>query len=305
MPAIDMSLEQLQEYKGSMPAPVDFWKHWMSVTSKIDAMQLSYRLVEKRIYESHCVYYGFYYQGMDGQEHQAKYIRPATEEKVPLVLQFPDYNGVSRSWFHLMRYAGIGCAVLAPDYALSNYEGLSGTIEELPVHQIYTEALLLLRIVSVMNNIDQASIHVYGEGQGAATALVVGAMNPKIVKTCAMQYPMCCDYKRVWEKDYDTGAYQGLRDYFRYQDPEHKTEQALFEQLGYLDAKNFAPYVKAHVLQGIGLLDEISPPSAQFSIYNNLSCWKQKAIFPKHGHELNNFFENTYLEFLLTFGIDK
>jgi cephalosporin-C deacetylase len=66
-----------------------------------------------------------------------------------------------------------------------------------------------------------------------------------------------------------------------------------------MDAVNFAPMVKAKVLVSTGLQDVVSPPSAQFALYNKLETEKQHMIYPKHGHELNNFFENELLKFLI------
>lgn len=46
-----------------------------------------------------------------------------------------------------------------------------------------------------------------------------------------------------------------------------------------------------------GLLDCVSPPSAQFAVFNALDTPKRHLVYPKHGHELNNFFENELLKF--------
>jgi cephalosporin-C deacetylase len=124
-------------------------------------------------------------------------------------------------------------------------------------------------------------------------------MAPGFVK-CAAHYPLLCHYARVWELDFDTGPYEGLRYYFRWHDPLHQRRQEIFERLAYVDAVNFAPYVHCPVLLSTGLQDTVSPPSAQFALANALQASLQHKVYPKHGHELNNFFENEWLRFLLT-----
>ena len=118
-----------------------------------------------------------------------------------------------------------------------------------------------------------------------------------VFRKCAAHYPMLCDYRRVWEMDFDTGAYEGLRFFFRWHDPLHRREEEILQKLAYVDAKNFAPLVRAEVLMSTGLLDCVSPPSAQFAVFNALDTPKRHLVYPKHGHELNNFFENELLKF--------
>jgi cephalosporin-C deacetylase len=79
----------------------------------------------------------------------------------------------------------------------------------------------------------------------------------------------------------------------------HEKEREIFEKLAYVDVKNFAPMIQAQILVSTGLQDTVSPPSAQFAVVNALQCPKKHVVYPKHGHELNNFFENELLKFIL------
>ncbi len=100
--------------------------------------------------------------------------------------------------------------------------------------------------------------------------------------------------------DFDAGVCEGLRFFFRWHDPLHRREVEVFRKLSYVDAKNFAPLLRAEVLMSTGLQDCVSPPSAQFAIFNSLDAPKRHLVYPKHGHELNNFFENELLKFFST-----
>ena len=103
----------------------------------------------------------------------------------------------------------------------------------------------------------------------------------------------------IWEKDFSEGPYMGLFYYFKWQDPMHEKEQEIFDKLAYVDAKNFAPLLRNKVLIGIGLQDVNTPPSSQFALANGIACDNRCCVYPNHGHELNNFFENEHLNFLI------
>jgi cephalosporin-C deacetylase len=85
--------------------------------------------------------------------------------------------------------------------------------------------------------------------------------------------------------DYAKDAYLELKEYFRRFDPQHKREDAIFEQLGYIDIQHLASRIRSEVLWGIGLMDTICPPSSQFAAYNKISSPKSMVVFPDFSHE--------------------
>jgi len=95
--------------------------------------------------------------------------------------------------------------------------------------------------------------------------------------------------------DMDQRAYQGLRDYFRRFDPMHEREQEIFTRLGYIDLQHLVPRIRAHVMMGTGLMDNVCPPSTQFAAYNKIIAPKEIKIYPDFGHEgLPGFDEKTF-----------
>ncbi|MBQ9990050.1 MAG: acetylxylan esterase [Lachnospiraceae bacterium] len=319
MPGTDMSLEQLKIYQGSYPAPVDFEFHWEEVKRKLEAYTFKPEEEVVRFAGSKLRYSRITITAPDGTLLRAKYIRPQEGEqprKYPLVVQFHDYPQASRSWFHLSRYAAVGYAVLAPDCRGQGgcseagepgkgatgfgpmFFGLQDRVEKLYLHKIIEDALLWILAGKLLTETEKEKIVVYGEGQGAGLALSTAALFSEI-GLCGAHYPMLCDYYRVWEKDFDINAYEGLRYYFRWKDPLHEREKEVFDKLAYVDVKNFAPMIRGKVLMSTGLQDVVSPPSAQFAVFNGLQCEKRHLVYPKHGHELINFFENEWLNCLI------
>ena len=316
MPGTDISLDKLKEYKGSYPIPEDFGAHWQQVKARLEGYAFKIEEEKQEFAGGILDYSWIRITAPDGCMLWAKYIRPKKEEEVPLVVQFHDYPQASRSWFHLSRYASVGYAVLAPDCRGQGgrsgvglpvkgataygpmFFGLEDERENLYLHRLVEDALLWLLAAKKLTGVKAEEQVVYGEGQGAGLAIGAAALFSEIRK-CGMHYPMLCDYYRIWEKDFDVNAYEGLRYYFRWKDPLHEREKEVFDKLAYVDAKNFAPMVNARVLMSTGLQDTISPPSAQFAVFNGLRGEKKHLVYPKHGHELNNFFENEWLKFLI------
>ena len=80
-------------------------------------------------------------------------------------------------------------------------------------------------------------------------------------------------------------AYEEIRTYFRKYDPTHSNEDDIFKKLGYIDIQFLVSRIRAKVLFGTGLMDEICPPSTQFAAYNKITSPKSLVMYPDYGHE--------------------
>ena len=145
-----------------------------------------------------------------------------------------------------------------------------------------------------MDEVDSNRMVAMGSSQGGALTLACASLVPEI-KKAAPVYPFLCDYKRVWELDLCTGAYLEIRTYFRQFDPTHEKENEIFTKLGYIDIQHLAKWIKGDIFIGVGLRDDICPPSTQFAAYNKMTCNKQMIIYPDFGHEgLPGFADKTF-----------
>ena len=316
MPMLDMPIKEMESYLGKGIKPIDFEDFWGKEISKIDSENIDYKIIKKNFLNKEANYYEIYFKGIDGAEIYAKYICPTNKDKVPTVLEFHDYKEASKGWHNLTRYIGLGYSVVAMDCrgqggksqdvggtkgsTVSGHLilGLDDEINNMYYVKVYLDAYILSKIVEKFEKTDVNKMISFGRGQGAALALVVAALN-KNIKKCSTQYPFLADFKRVWDMDLDKDAYEGIRYYFRWFDPMHLNEEKIFEKLGYIDIVNFAQKIECDLLVGTGLLDNICPPSTQYAVFNNANGKKKHLIFHKYGHELNNFFENENLKFML------
>ena len=85
--------------------------------------------------------------------------------------------------------------------------------------------------------------------------------------------------------DLDVDAYEELKTYFRYFDPLHEREQAIFEKLGYIDVQHLSAHIQAEVNMTVCLRDQICPPSTQFAAYNKITSPKSLTFYPDYEHE--------------------
>lgn len=316
MPVTEKEIETLGSYLGSTPIPKDFDSFWSARMVEADRVSLDYTITPSDIPAfPTCEYLDLWFRGMGGARLYAKYLRPRADRPVPLVLQFHGYPGSSRSWLEQSSYAGMGCALLALDCPgqggqgedLGGFSGttasghivagLDGPPEGMYYVRLHQNIRILCRIVRTLEGIDLSRVFVNGASQGGGLGLACAALNPELVSRAAILYPFLSDYRMVWELGADQIAYEGLRYYSRWFDPDGTRLEEWFGRLGYIDTKNFAHLVRCPVLFGTGLADEVCPPATQCAVYNQLTCPKRRYLFQGFGHEEIQDFDDLILDF--------
>lgn len=316
MPITEDEIEQLGEYMGSTPIPDDFDAFWRERLVEADRVPLDYTLTPSEIPPcGHCDYLDLWFQGMGGARLYAKYLKPCVNHSVPLVLQFHGYPGASRSWLEQSSYAGMGCALLAldcpgqggkgEDYGGYNgttvaghiVAGLDGPPEDMYYVRLHQNIRILCRIVRELEGIDLNRVFINGASQGGGLGIACAALNPELINRAAILYPFLSDYRMVWELGADQIAYEGLRYYARWFDPDGTRQNEWMAKLSYIDTMNFAHMVQCPVLFGTGLSDEVCPPVTQCAVYNRLTCAKHRYLFEGYGHEEIQAFDDLILDF--------
>ncbi len=262
-----------------------------------------------------------FFTGVGGARVHAKLLRPAKiSSPHPAVLMFHGYTVNSGDWSDKLGYVAQGYTVAALDCrgqaGLSEDTGgvigntlhgqiirglenaLKGNSDKILFRQIFLDTAQLAKIVMEMPDVDAERVGAMGGSQGGALTVACSALEQRI-KRAAPVYPFLSDYKRVWEMDHARDAYRELQEYFRFFDPMHEREDAIFEKLGYIDIQHLASRIRADVLWGIGLMDTICPPSSQFAAYNKINSNKSMAIYPDYGHEVLPGFSDQSFQFLM------
>ena len=302
---MDMPLEQLESYEGKTPRPGDFDEYWERAVEEMRGVdpQLCITRAEFQAPTVDC--YEMYFTGVNGARIHVKHLRPRQiKGKIPAVLQFHGYGDDCGSWVSdRLAYAASGYAVFAMDVRgqgglsedVSRVKGdtvhghvIMGLEEENPHKLLYRDIFLdtaqLAGLVLGMDFVDETKVYAIGGSQGGALTVACAALEPRIAKA-AISYPFLSDYKRAWELDLPTRAYEGIKYYFRKFDPRHEREDEIFAKLGYIDVQNLAPRIKAEVIMFTGLCDNACPPSTQYAVYNKMTCKKRHILYPDYGHE--------------------
>ncbi len=232
------------------------------------------------------------------------------------MLEFHGYSANSGDWCHKLKFPGIGFAIASLDCRGQGGEsedlasrtgntfkghiirGLADDPDKLAFRDIFLDTAQLAKIIASFDEVDADRIGAYGGSQGGALTLACAALAPDLIRRAVPVFPFLCDYQRVWEMDLSKNAYEELRSFFRWFDPRHEREREIFTKLGYIDCQHLAPRIRAEVLMGCGLMDEICPPSSQFAAYNKITSPKEVKIYPDFGHETLPGFDDMLFSFL-------
>ena len=299
----DMPLEELKTYRGTNPRPDDFDAFWDSALAEMQALELQIETIPAGFQTPFAECQHLYFTGVGGARVHAKLLRPRDAAGPhPAVLMFHGYSSSSGDWSDKLGYVAMGYTVAALDcrgqgglsedagsvagWTLRGHiiRGLDDGPEKLLFRQIFLDTAQLARIVMDMPDVDERRVGALGGSQGGGLTLACAALEPRIQRAAPV-YPFLCDYRRVWDIDLDVDAYAELRDYFRRFDPLHQREDKIFTRLGYVDVQHLCPRIRAKVLMGVALLDQICPPSTQFAAYNKIRSEKAMDIYPDYGHE--------------------
>ncbi|MHA6531441.1 acetylxylan esterase [Paenibacillus sp. BAC0078] len=316
----ERSLPQLKAYEGSSPKPADFDQFWDRALSDLDAQPLDYELVPAEFTSELAECFHLYFTGVGGARVHCKYARPkkAVQEKGRGIVIFHGYSCDSGDWMEKVAYAAHGISVLAMD--CRGQGGLSednltvqGTTirghiirglddpnpDNLYYRNVFLDTAQTARILMSMPEVDPTRVGAYGCSQGGALTVACAALEPRISMAVPV-YPFLSDYKRAWELDITTSAYEEINYYFRFFDPHHEREEEIFNRLGYIDIQNLASRIQAKVLWVTGLADTICPPSTQFAAYNKITAPKDLMVYYEYGHEYLPYLADRTLQTFMT-----
>jgi cephalosporin-C deacetylase len=317
MPLVDMPLELLVKYEGKNPRPADFDSYWERALAEMKAIDPQVELIPSEFQVPFAECFDLYFTGVRGARIHAKYVRPKNvQRKHPAVVQFHGYSGNAGDWHDKLVYAALGFSIASMDCRGQGgksedtggvkgnthhghiIRGLDDHPDNLLFRHIYLDTAQLASIVMGMPEVDSERVGAFGGSQGGALTIACAALEPRI-KRLAPVYPFLCDYKRVWEMDLANNAYAELKTFFRHFDPQHKREEEIFTKLGYIDLQYLASRISGEVMMGVGLMDQVCPPSTQFAAYNKMISPKTVEIYPDFGHEGLPGFPDKTVQFML------
>jgi cephalosporin-C deacetylase len=142
--------------------------------------------------------------------------------------------------------------------------------------------------------VDASRIAVEGASQGGALTFVTAALNNDRIAVCAPAVPFLSDFRdyfrvAVWPGNEFTDLVENQK---------KLSWDQVFYTLSYFDIKNLAPMIKAPLIMGVGLIDDVCPPHINFAAYNQVTGEKKYIVYPRSGHGLPGAFYNAKMDWI-------
>ena len=144
------------------------------------------------------------------------------------------------------------------------------------------------------DEVDKKRVGVEGGSQGGALTFATAALNNDRIAVGVAQFPFLSDFE-----DYFKVAPWPANEFAEWvEKDENRSWEEVFYTLSYVDIKNLAPLIKAPLLMGVGLEDNVCPPHINFAAYNQVSAPKAYIAYPTSGHSLPESFHEKKMAFL-------
>lgn len=317
----DMPLEQLQKYRPALTREPDFDEFWDATLRELGDVPIDATYEEVPYPAKGVRLYQVTYSGFGGANIVGWYAEPlhsAHDGLLPGLVLFHGYNWSFQGGVHdVVNWALHGYATFAmlcrgqqssEDNSVSPHGHMSGWMtkgilnkETYYYRAVYMDAVRALEILSARTNVDEKRIGVVGGSQGGGLSIAVASLS-KIPTAVVAEYPYLAHFRRAIDV-VPSGPYLEINEFFRRNGESH-IEEAAMRTLSYHDVMNLAPRINAPTLIASGLVDEITPPSTIFAVYNHIQAEKRICVYRYFGHEYIPLFHIERLQFLVSHLLD-
>ncbi|WP_410813868.1 acetylxylan esterase [Micromonospora sp. 067-2] len=145
--------------------------------------------------------------------------------------------------------------------------------------RLMTDAVRAVETARAHPAIDDARVAVAGGSQGGGLALTVAGLLPDL-SAAVVHAPFLCHYRRATQVT-DSYPYFEITRYLR-TNPDRVAQT--FRTLSYFDAVNHAARITAPTLVTVPLMDDVCPPSTVMAAYQHCPAEKQLRVWPYGDH---------------------
>ncbi|WP_144487226.1 acetylxylan esterase [Bacillus pumilus] len=312
MQLFDLPLDELKKYKPKKTARPDFSNFWKASLEELNQVEAEPALEPYDYPVKGVKVYRLTYQSFGHSQIEGWYAVPDQAGPHPALVHFHGYNASYDGGIHdivnwaLHGYATFGMLVRgqggSEDKTVTPGGQALGWMtkgilskETYYYRGVYLDAVRALDVIQSFPEVDEHQIGVVGGSQGGALAVAAAALSD-IPKVVVADYPYLSNFERAVDVALEQ-PYLEINSYFRRNsDPE--AEEKAFETLSYFDLINLAGWVNQPTLMAIGLIDQITPPSTVFAVYNHLETDKDLKVYRYFGHEYIPAFQTEKLAFL-------
>jgi cephalosporin-C deacetylase len=220
------------------------------------------------------------------------YSRPASPGTYPAVLQVQGYSSTMLPTY--VDYGddliGFGLNIRGHGNSKDNVDpGFPGYIlhalndKETYIYRgAYMDCIRAVDFLFSRPEVDTNRVAVEGASQGGALSFATAALDSERIKVCAPQVPFLSDFKDYFK----TASWPGNEFINLVENQKKMSWEEVFYTLSYIDIKNLAAWIKAPMIMGVGLQDDICPPHINFAAYNQVNAEKEYIVYPYAGHGL-------------------
>ncbi len=280
------------------PPPADFDAFWKAKLKELKKVPVDTQLETEASGKPGVAYWKITMNNIRGSHIEGQIARPETGKKFPalLILQWAGVYGLQKSW--------------VTDRAAEGWLALNIEPHDLPIDkpdEFYKEQFAgpLKQYWSIGNDDRNASYYlrmylscyraveylktrpdwngktlvVMGDSQGGQQTIMIAGLHPKDITAALALVPANGDTLAP-----EAGRAPGFpRWYFNTEGG--KDPGKVHDASRYYDIANFARHLKCPVLIGLGLRDEVCPPSSVLAAVNEIPSPKEVVILPKSGHQ--------------------
>ena len=164
---------------------------------------------------------------------------------------------------------------------------------------LFLDCIRAVDFLASRADVDKNSIAIWGGSQGGGLSISTTALDSRI-SLCIADIPYMCEYPKYFEITY----WREVDKWF--EEHPNATWETVLNTLSYYDTKNLADKINRPVWMGIGLQDDVCPPSTSFVTYNLIQSEKSYVVYKneKHSQPLTHY-ETRFKQIREFFGMDK
>lgn len=303
MAYIDLSLEELREYRPARVELEDFDAFWSDTLAQARALPLNPRF-ERVDYGLRTVdTFDVTFNGYGGHPIKGWFLVPHEHPaKLPCVVEYIGYGGgrgFPTNWLvypsagyatFVMDTRGQGSGMNTGDTTDPELAGnpqipgfmTSGILapESYYYRRVFTDAVRAVEAARSHPLVDAARVAVTGGSQGGGIALAAAGL-VRNVRALMTDVPFLCHYRRATTL-INTDPYGEIARYCK----SHRDKiETVFQTLSYFDGVNFAARGNATALFSVGLMDDVCPPSTVFAAFNHYAGTKEIKVYEFNQHD--------------------
>lgn len=141
----------------------------------------------------------------------------------------------------------------------------------------YMDCVRAVEFLMQHRSVDASRIAVWGGSQGGGLAFATAALSSNVA-LCLADVPFLCE----WDGYFKLSEWPEMESWIC--SASNRSWQTTLKTLSYFDTMNLAGRIRCPVRMGIGLQDDVCPPSTSFAAFNRVRGPRESNIYATHGH---------------------